>query len=255
MSVPEQKTTLSQGLEVMHLLAKSGRGLGVTQVAQRLSLPKSSAHRLLNLLGELGFVRQNPATKCYGVSPRIFGFVHELATRFGANSKVDPLLRAAATRLRCSAYLSMLDGRDTFVICAAGVEGNTIHLGTHGPVYATSAGKVLIAHRPEAEWPHYAPAPDDQIVTEHTSLDPGRFYQQLRVARQNGVAWNMRESTIFHASVAAPVPEPGYSHPRMAAAFVVRYTELAVHDRETLVQEVCALAEKISVEFGSRVPA
>ncbi|OAM87288.1 IclR family transcriptional regulator [Termitidicoccus mucosus] len=252
MDALEQKTTLSQGLKVMHLLARSGKGLGVTQVAQSLGLPKSSAHRLLTLLGELGFVRQNPQTKCYGVSPRIFGFVHEISTQFGANSKVDPLLREAATRLRCSAYLCMLDGKDTFVVCAAGVEGNTIHLGTHGPVYATSAGKVLVAHRLEEEWNWYAPEPDDEVVTEHTSLDPGQFYQQLRVARQNGVAWNMRESTLSHASVATPVREPGYEYPRMAAAFVVRYTELPIHDRESLADEVRTLAAKISSEFGYR---
>ncbi|AHF90505.1 transcriptional regulator [Opitutaceae bacterium TAV5] len=245
-SEPDQKTTLSQGLDVVRVLVRSGTPLGVTQVGQALGIYKSSAHRLLQILGKLGFVQQNPATLRYSLHPGIFGFIHEFASQFGPNTRVDPLLRAAASRLRCSVYLSMLGGRDTYVVCAAGDEGNTTQLGTHGPVYASSAGKILVARRPESEWPDYAPHPGDPTITEHTSLDPERFYKELRAARENGVAWNMRETTVYHASVAAPVNELLLPYPRMAVALLVRYQELPVHDRETLAGEVMALARQVS---------
>lgn len=245
---PDQKTTLSQGLDVVRVLVRNGTPLGVTQVAQALGIYKSSAHRLLQILGRLGFVQQNPSTLRYSLHPGIFGFIHEFASQFGPNTRVDPLLRAAASRLGCSVYLSMLGGRDTYVVCAAGDEGNTTQLGTHGPVYASSVGKILIAQRPETEWPDYAPQSGDPSITEYTSLDPERFYKELRAARENGVAWNMRETTLYHASVAATIHEPLLPYPRMAVALLVRYQELPVHDRETLAGEVKTLAHQISDE-------
>lgn len=243
---PDQKTTLSQGLDVVRTLVRSGTPLGVTQVAQALGIYKSSAHRLLQILGRLGFVQQNPTTLCYSLHPGIFGFVHELASQFRPNIHVDPLLRATAARLKCSVYLCMLGGRDTYVVCAAGDDGNTTQLGTHGPVYASSAGKVLVSRRAESEWDYYSPHAGDPSVTEHTSLDPERFLKELRAARENGVAWNLRETTVHHASVAAVVEEPLYPIPRMAVALLVRYSDLPVHDRETLATEVRTLAKRIA---------
>jgi DNA-binding IclR family transcriptional regulator len=249
---PAQKTTLSQGLEIVRLLVESGQSLGVSQIAQRRKMAKSSVHRLLRILNELGFVHQNPVTQCYGVSPQIFDFVHGLAAQFGCNAKVDPILRAVATRLQCSVYLCMLEGRDTYVVCAAGPEGTTTLLGTHGPVYATSAGKALVAQRPESEWPDYNIQPSDKKITAYTSLDPETFLQQLRLARASGIAWNIRESTAHHVSVAAPIVEPLWPYPRMAVALLVPYKDLVVHDRENLAREVKALADRLTRELGSK---
>lgn len=238
----------------MRLLIESGQALGVSQIAQKRSMPKSSVHRLLQILNQLGFVRQNPITQCYGVSPQIFEFVHGIAAQFGCNAKVEPILRTVASRLRCSVYLCMLEGRDTYVVCAAGDEGNTTHLGTHGPVYATAAGKILVAQRPESQWDDYNVHSWDKKVTAYTSLDPQVFLQQLRAARASGVAWNVRESTVWHASVAAPVHEPLWPYPRMAVALLVRYKDLPVHDRDVLANEVRLLAQQLTVELGSRAP-
>jgi DNA-binding IclR family transcriptional regulator len=249
----DQKNTLSQGLDVVRILVRSGTPLGVTQVAHALGIYKSSAHRLLQILTRLGFVQQNSTTLRYSLNPQIFGFVHEFATQFGVNTKADPLLRSAAARLKCSIYLSMLGGHHAYVVCAAGDDGNTTQLGTHGPVYASSSGKILVAHRPESEWADYAPQPNDSIITAHTNLNPARFLQELHAARENGVAWNLRESAVFHISVAAAIHEPLLPYPRMAVAILLRYQDLPVYDREVLAGEVKTLARQLSDAIASTV--
>jgi IclR family pca regulon transcriptional regulator len=180
------------------------------------------------------------------VNPRIFGFIHDFALRFGSNSKFDPLLSETAIRLQCSVYMSMLADRSTYVICAVGKDGGTTHLGSHGPAYATSSGKILVAHKPEDEWPAYAPTIHDEALTSHTDLSEDHYYQEIRQARLNGFAWNLRETAKQHASVAAAVKERLISTPRMAVALLVNYHELSIYSRETLEKEVVALAKLVS---------
>ena len=51
--------TLVKGLQLLELLARSERALGVSDLAAKLALGKSNVHRLLQALVELGYVQKN----------------------------------------------------------------------------------------------------------------------------------------------------------------------------------------------------
>jgi len=50
---------LDRGLAIVELLAMQGGPLPLHAIADRLNIPRSGAHRLLAMLGELGYVRQH----------------------------------------------------------------------------------------------------------------------------------------------------------------------------------------------------
>jgi DNA-binding IclR family transcriptional regulator len=238
-------TPLTQGIAVVRLLLQKGYALGVTQIAAELGLPKSSLHRLLKTLCQIGFVQQNEKNHRYGVNAEIFAFVHEIAAHFGRNLSLDEEVRKAAARLDASVYIDMLGGRSAYVVFAAGDEGNTLRLGNSGLVHTSSAGKVLVAQMDESLWPAYAPQPGDPPVTPHTNLDPQRFFAQLREARQNGFAWNHRETGPDHVSVAAVVREPLVNPPRLAVALLIRYDAYRLRDQKELETSVLQLADHL----------
>jgi len=244
-AVAVTQTPLTQGIAVVRLLLQKGYALGVTQIAAELDMPKSSLHRLLQTLCQIGFVQQNEKNHRYGVNPEIFAFVHEVAAHFGRNLSLDEELRKAAARFDASVYLDMLGGRQAWVVCAAGAEGNTMRLGRSGLVHTSSAGKVLVAQMDESLWPAYAPRPDDQLITPHTNLSPERFFAQLRDARKNGYAWNHRETSPDHVSVAAVVREPLVSPPRLAVALLIRHEAYVLRDQHELERSVLQLAETL----------
>jgi DNA-binding IclR family transcriptional regulator len=246
-----EKTPLSLGIQVIRLMVTRGYSLGVTQLAKELGMPKSSIHRLLQTLREIGFVEKSESTQRYTINPDIFEFVHGLATQFGRNLRLEKHLQKVATRLGCSVYLSMLGARETYVVCAAGNEGGTTRLGSHSLAYATSAGKVLVAHLPEESWAHYAPQPNDRPLTSFTNHDIQRFYEQLKEARARRVAWNRRESSSDHVSVATVVREPFIDPPRLTVALLFRQESLVLRDHKELEDAVFELAEKLEKELGS----
>ncbi len=244
------RSNLTDGIKIIRLLLREGRALGVTQLAEKLAAPKSSTYRVLQTLMELGFVEQHDVTNRYALSAAIFDFVHDLAAHFGRNLNLEGHLRTVAEKLKCSVYLCMLGGNHTYVVCGAGEEGNTTRLGAHDPAFTTSAGKILVAQLDEEEWCKYAPRPESVAPTSFSNVAPERFYAQLREARQQGVAWNRRESSKNHISVAAPVCEPFVTRPRLAVALLLRYEQSYSVDFNELEREVKALALNLESKLG-----
>src|SRR6266403_961643 len=53
-----QVQSLTRGFSILEALAKSGGGLTLTELAQRVQLPPSTTHRFLSTLEKMGYVYQ-----------------------------------------------------------------------------------------------------------------------------------------------------------------------------------------------------
>jgi DNA-binding IclR family transcriptional regulator len=252
---PARRSNLTDGISIIRLILKERHGLGVTQVAEALNTPKSSTYRVLQTLCQLGFVERHVRTNRYTVNPAIFDFVHDLASHFGKNRSLEQHIHATAEKLNCGICLCMLGDSDTYVICAAGLEFSTTHLGAHGPAFTTSAGKILVAQLDEKEWGPYAPKPGDVAPTKFSNLEPKRFYEQLREVRRVGFAWNRRESSMEYVSVAAAVREPFVYRARLAVALLFRHERVSLLSFGELEEAVLRLAAELETQLGMPVPA
>lgn len=234
-----------QGVEALIALLKAHRSLGITQLADRLGLSKSTTHDLVAALGSLGFVEQHPATRRYAISPEIFRFLHLVSTEFGPNSALKPLLRAQARKLGATIVVTALCRRTTYALCASGFNADTFLLGDNGPAFNSACGKILVAQLPEAAWGDYAPQADDAVPSRHANRDPQRFFAELRTARASGVAWSLRERDERLCSVAAPIGT-GEAPWTRAVGLALPYGEWIVRDRQELAAQVQSLAGEIA---------
>ncbi len=238
------------GIALLEYLIESRGPRGVSQIAEHLALPVSSVHDMLKLMSELGFVEKKSPTRLYRASARVFDFAHKLASHYGVNDHIAQSLRRYSREHGLTVSLAVLASGQTYIACATGSLGGTATLGAGGPVYATAAGKCLLALLPETEWPHFAPGPASLRLTPHTNLDPARFFRELHLAREHGVAWNIRETAADIVSVAAPLIEPDGSA-RYAVALLFPYDDWPLLDREDAAKRVKALAAKLA---GSLFP-
>jgi DNA-binding IclR family transcriptional regulator len=238
--------SMFQGVEALMVLLKSRRSLGITQLADALSLSKSTTHDLVAALGALGFVDQNKLTRRYSISPEIFRFLHLFSTKYGPNSELRPLLREQAAKLKAGIVITTLCRQRTYALCASGQNADTFMLGDNGPAYTSACGKILVAQLDQAEWTDYSPRADDELSSPYATRDPRKFIAEVRAARVSGVAWNVRERDINLCSVAAPIAvgEKPWSR---AVGLVVPHRGWVVRDREELAGQVRELAHQISV--------
>jgi DNA-binding IclR family transcriptional regulator len=237
-----------RGVEALVVLLKAHRSLGITQLAQALQLSKSTTHDLAAALSELGFVDQNKTTRRYSVSPEIFRFLHLVSTEFGPNSAIKPLLRAQARRLKASIVVTALCRHRTYTLCASGPNADTFLLGDNGPAFNSACGKILVAQLDESSWADYTPTPGEKTDSPYSNRDPQRFLQELRLARQDGVAWSLRERDASLCSVAAPL-RAGEKPWSRAVGIALPHSEWMARDREELAAQVRALAEEISQQL------
>lgn len=140
-------------LAIIELLADGGRNLALGEIAERLSLPKSGAHRLLATLVELGWAEKDPDTSFYRLTMRLAILGQQFYVATGIPDICQPLLDRLAKECREFARLAIVDGYSlVWVAHAQGVSGGLMYqpsLTTNTvPLYATASGKVWLATLP-----------------------------------------------------------------------------------------------------------
>jgi DNA-binding IclR family transcriptional regulator len=188
------------------LSSVAARPAGVTALAERLDLPKSTVARLLGSLEDLGAV-ERVAGRRWQVGP---GVTSLAATGSPARS-LAALARGQLSRLVESvgedAGLAVPDGYDVLYVdqveCDHPVQVRD-WTGTRVPMHAVPSGLVFLA-----EWP--ASAIDGYLtrelarLTPATVVDPDQLRSRLEDVRRSGYAWGLEEFAEGINSVAAPV--------------------------------------------------
>jgi DNA-binding IclR family transcriptional regulator len=199
--------SIRRAFDVLGALASGP--LGVTEVADRAGLPKSTAARLLTTLTREGAVEQVPGDTRYRLGPR-------LATLAAGLTPVRSLAAVAHTAL---AELAGSAGE------AAGLavpDGDLVHYidqvdtpnpvsvrdwtGSRVPLHAVSSGQVLLAFRPPAAIERYVERPLERF-TPRTIVEPEELRERLREVRRDGFAWVREEFDEGISSVAAPIAD------------------------------------------------
>ena len=193
------------------LLAFAGDddALGVTEIARRLGLGKSTVHRALEGLVASGIVTQDPASSLYRLGPRAI----ELGLR-----------AIGAADIRALALPSMFDLRDstgeTVTLSLRIANERTflaqmrsrqevrmlVDIGTRLPLHAGAPGRVILAYlaRPELDAVLAAIMPLAP-VTGATVTDEGALRELLAATRAAGWAVSRGERVRSASAVAAPV--------------------------------------------------
>ncbi len=148
-------TNVDRTLSLIEVLASETAGLSLGALAQRLRLPKSATHRLLQSLVERGYVMQDAALQDYALTLKlpVLGFRYLDARRLPdvAQQALDRLATACGEYCR----LAVVEGEHLAWIARA--QGATLGLRYEPPMgrevvlHATATGKAWLATLPEPD--------------------------------------------------------------------------------------------------------
>jgi DNA-binding IclR family transcriptional regulator len=179
----------------------TGSGLGSADIARRLALPTSTAHRLVRVLADSGFLE--PDGRGYQLGPAVVE-LGLLAYRQRGLQLAAPELDHLQRITGCTADLAIRSG-DGVLLVAGGSLRKDLGSGLLRPLHSTALGKVLLA------WPGSgACSPAEDLVpltplTDRTITDPVLLAGEIRRVRKAGYAVNDGESAVGIRSVAAPI--------------------------------------------------
>lgn len=235
--------SVGSALDVLECFATDGE-LGVSDVARRLGVAKSTAHRLLQTLVSRGFVEQDADTGLYRLGIHLFELGQLAQARNELRHAALPIMRHIAHATGLTVNFSVPDGPDVvFLERLESSEGVRIlgHFGRRLPAHCTSSGKVIAAYNPEAYAARVtAGFPPRVTGTVRTLADWERVVEQ---ARKDGYACSHSESFEGASSVAVPVLLR-----RMAVASLSVFgpTERIEHQIERLVPLLTASSHRVA---------
>lgn len=182
--------------------------IGVSELARRLDLGKSTVHRLLQSLAAEGLVEQDPTTGGYRLGLSVFELGEAVRSHLDLHAACGPVLAGLREQTGESSQVGVLDGHE--VVYVERLESSyTLRLftetGRRVPLHCTSSGKVLLAYLPEARRRALLAGYDFVALTPHTITDADALAAELAVVRRRGWADAVNEREVGVASVAAPV--------------------------------------------------
>jgi DNA-binding IclR family transcriptional regulator len=144
---------VSRALRVLQFLALSREPSRLSAIAIALSMQKSTVHRILTTLGELGYVEQIPDTACYRATLKLWELgtntLHEHPVKRAAAAFLHELHRATGETVS----LTVLSGDDVLYldkIMSPRAIRFTTRVGSRAPAALTAGGKAMLAHLPNA---------------------------------------------------------------------------------------------------------
>lgn len=195
---------------VMEALVEDRR-VSLADLAQKAMTSKTTAHRLLQTMVELGYVEQDPETEKYGLTLKLFSLgarsLNEHADMLKvADSAMGKLSRATGE----SVNLGILDDRDQRVVYIHKYDSvfnlsMKSTLGLRNPLHSTSLGKALLAWRDEHEINDRVAKMDFAALAPNTITDRERFLQELEHTRTRGFAEEIEESEAGVRCMAVPI--------------------------------------------------
>ncbi|GIU95711.1 MAG: IclR family transcriptional regulator [Gaiellaceae bacterium] len=229
------------------LEAVSERPAGVTALAERLGLPKSTTARLLSSLEQLGAVERADGRR-WRIGPRVAALAEPTSPARSFAALARPQLAALVQGLGEDAGLSLPDGYEVLYVeqveCDHPVQVRD-WTGTRAPLHTVPSGLVFLAEWPESALDAYL-ARGLVALTARTVTDPDALRARLEEVRRAGYAWGREEYAEGITSVAAPVRD-ARGHP-VAAVHVhgPTYRFPREGEEKRVAAEVAAVAQSIT---------
>ena len=251
-----QVQSLVRALRLLQEVAEPGDGITLTEVANRVGLPVSSAHRLLSTLQLEGFVRFDGERTLWFVGVKAF-------TVGNAFLRARDLVQVARPYMR-----GLMEQCDETVNLAVEDSGQIIYLaqiecrqmmralaspGARVPMHSSAVGKVLLAFTPANALAPIVDRMKLERFTANTITARERFDKTLRDIRKQGFGFDDEEHAIGLRCVAAPI----FNEAREAIAGIslsgpaARVTDRRFRELAEMVQRT---ARVITREYGGKPP-
>ncbi len=254
--MPASKTqsvpALERALTILEMLAKSKRGLAISEIVHTLKLPKSTTHTLLLTLERRGYLHRNDHTHRYLFGLKFFGLANMLLAGIELRDQAAPMLRALMGASGLTVHMAILEQYDVVLVDkveAPGLIKLATWIGKRMDVHCTGVGKALIAYLPEAEL--------DLLIQEHrlprhnegTIASVKKLKVQLAEIRKLGYSFDDEEDEVGLRCIGCPVLD---STGKVIAAISISGTvsQITPENFFTLAHKVKKSASTISQHLG-----
>jgi IclR family acetate operon transcriptional repressor len=199
---------IERAVSILNAFSPEDPELGVTELAERLGLHKSTVHRFMVNLDAAGLVERNPRTGRYRLGLRIFELGGLVMQQMNLWDEALPFLEGLVHDTGETGHLAVLDGGEAIYI--ERVEARRAlrvpsAIGRGYPAHATNLGKVLLADLSRERVEEIVAERGLAAYTPHTITGLEELEAELERIRVLGYAIDNEEYDEGLRCIGAPV--------------------------------------------------
>jgi len=204
--------SLERGLAILSSFSSGRQLIGVSELARELALTRSTTHRYVATLAQLGYLQQDSGTRKYSLGPRVLELGFTAINSMELRHVAAPHLQRLCDETGHTVNMGILDDVDVVYVerCRASRSRQNeidldLHVGSRLPAYCTSLGKVLLAFLPDDEREEIVGRIEFDRRGPNTLTSKASLLADLERVRATGIAVNNEELAYGLRSVAVPV--------------------------------------------------
>lgn len=199
---------MARVLQLLDLLAHEPHGLTLTELGQALCIPKSTFTGYLRALASDGFIIGDGQR--FTLGPRAFRLAASIIGAGAGSEMIAHYVRELATATSESVGYAVADWEIGQVIYTNVANSlwpvhYRMRTGLRAPIYASAAGRVLLAFSPVAQQDEYFSRFPMKRLTANTTTDPRSVRRRLQEIRELGYSASFAEMLEDTAAIAVPV--------------------------------------------------
>jgi DNA-binding IclR family transcriptional regulator len=200
-------SSVAMAVRLMKAFSEQQVEIGISDLARRLGVAKSTVHRLAVTLCADGMLEQNPDSGKYRLGIALFRLGSLVRRRMTVSNEARPFLRELREKVNETVHLAVLDGSEImYVYNLESTQAIRMRsdVGVRKPAYCTAEGQAILAFQP-AEVVERVVRDGLAARTPQTITDADALNRALDLVRQRGCAIEDEESEIGMRCIAAPL--------------------------------------------------
>lgn len=241
----------------MRCFSAEHSSLGIADISSSVGMTRSTTHRYVVTLVELGYLEQDPNRK-YRLGLRVTDLGAAALAATGLAECAEPCLKQLRSDTNLTVGMALLDGDE--IVYVERVRGfregqyaveRDLDVGSRLPAYCTAMGKLLLAYLPPAEQRRLLDGMTLARRGPGTIVSKARLREELEGIRACGVAIENEERASGLQAAAVPVHASG-GEVLAAVTLVAHGMSLTAQEiRDTYLVSLQRAASDISEAFAA----
>ncbi len=241
--------------DILSLFSMENPRWGITEIANALELPVTTASGLVRSMIQTGLLTQERSTKKYGLGPKIFALGIVVNDTLEINQIAGAPVQKMSDETGLICRVAIWDGDAALNTMDAKPRHADFLARRAGPrllAYCSSLGRVLLANLTREEINEYVNGIELKGFTPNTITQRDLLIEELEKIRLQGYAVNNQELHLERASIAVPVFNSS-GQVEAAISVVGNHKQVLKSDFDDLLSILRNTAEEISWRLGYRV--
>ncbi len=242
---------IDRSFDILELLATEEEGLGITEIARRLDLNKTTVHRIVNAILKRGYIEKTDQG-LYQIGLKCVAMASIRLSNLELTTEAKPYLYNLTNILRQVCHLAILDGSDAVYIDKIEFTKNIriySEIGRRIPVYCSALGKSLLLDKAPKQVEAILKRCEYQVYTKNTLTTMEQVIAEIEEGRKTGWTIDNEEHDRGICCIAAPIYD--YTGKIVAAISTSASTFFYTEARQLQIAEMVKdTATQISKQMG-----